>query len=67
MSGAERLRDLPDLLKLSVRQDARVEEALRAGWRLHYDPMRGEFTAARELHTARTLDGLLDMIAVQPS
>lgn len=50
-----------DLLELSVKQDARVEGALRAGWRLHYDPARLEFTA-RELHVARTLDELLNTI-----
>lgn len=57
--SAERLRDT---LKLSVEQDARVEAATRAGWQLHYDPARDEYTGARELHTARTLDKLLDQV-----
>jgi hypothetical protein len=43
-------------------QDARVEAALRAGWAIRRDPVRLEFTAARELHVARTLDELLDEI-----
>jgi len=43
-------------------QDARVEAALRAGWAIRRDPVRLEFTAAREMLTARTLDELLDAI-----
>jgi hypothetical protein len=44
-------------------QDARLDAALHAGWAVRYDPVRLEFTAARELSTARTLDDLLDAIA----
>jgi hypothetical protein len=40
----------------------RMELAFRAGWSVRYDPMRDEFTAARELHTARKLGELLDVI-----
>lgn len=44
------------------RQVERIEAALAAGWILRYDPVRGERVAAREVLTARTLDGLLDAI-----
>lgn len=40
----------------------RMAAAERAGWTIRRDPMRAEFTAARELHTARTLAALLDAI-----
>jgi hypothetical protein len=40
----------------------RMEMAFRAGWSVRYDPLRLEFTAARELHTARKLGELLDVI-----
>lgn len=43
-------------------QQARVDEALQDGWVFRHDPVRGEFTAARELRTARTLEGLLAAI-----
>lgn len=44
------------------RRQARVDAALQAGWQIKRDPVRLEYTAARELVTARTLDGLLDAI-----
>jgi hypothetical protein len=47
---------------LAELQDARVEEALQAGWAIRYDPVRLEYTAAREMLTARLLDELLDGI-----
>ena len=50
------------LQEQAQRQAARVEAALRAGWAIRRDPVRLEFTAAREMHTARTLDELLDAI-----
>jgi hypothetical protein len=59
MSGALPL-DHPQAL--AERQDARVEAALPAGWSIRCDPVRLEFTAAREMLTARTLDELLDAI-----
>jgi hypothetical protein len=59
MSGALPL-DHPQAL--AERQAARVEAALRAGWAIRADPVRLEFTAAREMLTARTLDELLDAI-----
>jgi hypothetical protein len=40
----------------------RMELAMRAGWSFRYDPLRDEFTAARELHTARKLSELLDVV-----
>lgn len=43
-------------------QSARTEAALQRGWSIRHDPVRGEFTAAREMVTARTLDGLLDQV-----
>jgi hypothetical protein len=43
-------------------QRERMETALQAGWVIRRDPVRLEFTAAREVHTARTLDELLDAI-----
>ena len=44
------------------RRQAEVDAALQAGWVIRHDPERGEFTAARELLTARTLDDLLGKI-----
>jgi hypothetical protein len=43
-------------------QDARVDAALQAGWSIRHDPVRGEYLAARELVTSRTLDELLNVI-----
>lgn len=43
-------------------RQARVEAAVRAGWVIRFDPDRLEYRAARELVTARTLDGLLGAI-----
>jgi hypothetical protein len=43
-------------------RQARVDAALQAGWVIRRDPLRLEYTAAREMLTARTLDGLLDAI-----
>ena len=43
-------------------QDARVDAALQAGWTIRFDPVRGEYLAARELVTSRKLDELLDEI-----
>lgn len=48
------------------RRQARVDSALQAGWSIRLDPVRLEFTAARELHTARTLDELLDAVEGAP-
>ena len=44
------------------RRQARVDRALQAGWAIRHDPGRLEYIAARELHTSRTLDGLLDQV-----
>lgn len=33
----------------------RIKAAMQAGWAFRYDPVRMEFTAARELHTSRKL------------
>jgi hypothetical protein len=52
----------PSGREAAERQQARVDGALQAGWSFRRDPVRMEFTAARELHTARTLDELLDEI-----
>jgi spore coat polysaccharide biosynthesis predicted glycosyltransferase SpsG len=41
-----------------------MEAAMRAGWAFRYDPVRDEFTAARELHTSRKIGDLLDEIGV---
>ncbi len=43
-------------------QQARVDAAIQAGWVIRWDPDRLEYRASRELLTARTLDGLLDVI-----
>jgi hypothetical protein len=40
----------------------RMDAALQSGWVFRYDPLRLEFTAAREMHTARKLGELLDVI-----
>jgi hypothetical protein len=40
----------------------RMEMAFRAGWSIRYDPLRLEFTAARELRKSRTLAELLDAV-----
>ena len=47
---------------VSERNEARFEAALQAGWVIRRDPVRLEFTAAREVHVARTLDELLNTI-----
>ncbi len=52
----------PALAAAADARSERTERALQAGWAIRYDPMRDEYTAARELHAARTLDGLLDAI-----
>jgi hypothetical protein len=44
------------------RRDARLDAALLAGWSIQRDPVRLEYTAAREMVTARTMDELLDAI-----
>lgn len=46
----------------TVEQGDRIEAAEQAGWVIRRDPVRLEFTAARELHTSRTLDGLLGQV-----
>jgi hypothetical protein len=43
-------------------RQARVDRALQAGWVIRYDPLQDEYTGAREMYTARTLDQLLDAI-----
>ena len=45
-----------------ARLQARVDRALQEGWAIRWDPDRLEYRASRELHTARTLDALLDAI-----
>jgi hypothetical protein len=55
-------QEFSDLRAEEERRQARVDAALEAGWAIRRDPVRLEFTAARELHTARTLDELLDVI-----
>lgn len=45
-----------------LRQQGRVEAALRNGWQIRQDPVRLEFIAAREMVQSRTLDGVLDKI-----
>jgi len=47
---------------LDAVRPARIEAALQAGWLFRYDPLRDEFTAAREMHTGRSVDKLLDAI-----
>jgi hypothetical protein len=47
---------------VSERNETRFEAALQAGWVIRRDPVRLEFTAAREVHVARTIDELLDAI-----
>lgn len=44
------------------RRDARIDAALLAGWSIRRDPVRLDYTAAREMVTARTMDDLLDAI-----
>ena len=44
------------------RRARRLDAAARRGWKIRHDPVQLEFTAARELHTAKTVDGLLDEI-----
>lgn len=44
------------------RRDARIDAALLAGWSIRRDPVRLEYTASREMVTARTIDELLDAI-----
>lgn len=51
-----------DETDLDARRQARVDAALQAGWVIRHDPLRGEFTAARELQVGRTLDELLDQV-----
>lgn len=54
---------LPEAERLArERQGARVDAALQAGWVIRHDPVRLEWTAAREMVKARTLDKLLDAI-----
>jgi hypothetical protein len=38
---------------------ATIDKALQEGWIIRRDPVRLEFTAAREMVTARTLEELL--------
>jgi hypothetical protein len=45
-------------------QQARMERALRSGWRIRYDGARDVMAAARDEVTAPTIDGLLDKIGV---
>jgi hypothetical protein len=52
----------PEEDELNARRLARIGAALRSGWMIRQDPVRLEFTAAREMHTARTLDALLDAV-----
>lgn len=40
----------------------RLDAALRAGWVIRFDPVRLEFTAAWEVHVARTLPELLGAV-----
>ena len=46
------------------RQDTRLLAAVRAGWLFRFDPVRLEYTAARELHVSKDLDALLDALGV---
>jgi hypothetical protein len=57
-AGAE----LADDIEMDALRQARVDAALQAGWVIRHDPLRGEFTAAREMHVGRTLDDLLEKI-----
>ena len=59
--------DLALARAMTQEQQDRVEAAMKAGWAFRFDPVRLEFTAARELHVDRTLDGLLDTIEARPS
>lgn len=52
---------------MTQEQRDRAAAAMRAGWALRFDPVRLEFTAARELLVDRTLDGLLSKIEAGPS
>lgn len=48
--------------RAAERRDARIDAALQAGWSIRRDPVRLEYTAAREMLTGRTMDDLLDAI-----
>jgi hypothetical protein len=58
LAAAAELADV----ELDARRQARVDAALQAGWVIRHDPLRSEFTAAREMHVGRTLDDLLEKI-----
>ena len=58
--GPEWARPKPDEERL--RLQARVDAAMRRGWVIRYDVTQDEYTAAREVLTARTVAGLLDAI-----
>ena len=51
-----------ELREAEEQRQALVDAAIQAGWVIRYDPERDEYAASRELHTARTLDGLLGQI-----
>jgi hypothetical protein len=50
----------PDAKRERVQQ--RADAAMQAGWVIRFDPDRLEYRASRELHTARTLEALLNAI-----
>jgi len=54
--------DPTDEVEMDALRQARVDAALQAGWVIRHDPLRGEFTAARDMHVGRTLDDLLEKI-----
>ena len=62
------LADVPEVTAAETERlaaearEARVDAALQAGWVIRRDPVRREWTAAREMLTSRTLDGALDAI-----
>lgn len=60
--GPDWVVPVADDTDLDARRQARVDAALRAGWVIRHDPVRGEFSAAREVHVGRTLDEMLAKI-----
>ena len=63
--GDSVLAPTPEEVTAAARQNARLRAAIDAGWILRIDPIRLEYSAAREMLTARTADDLLDMIEAQ--
>lgn len=54
--------EFSDAQAKAERRQARLDAAFQAGWAIRLDPVRGEYAASRDLHTARLLDQLLDEI-----